>query len=108
VIGPLNGPDPSPQAPRLIGDDPDGVADKGAAVAQQLADRLGRRVVRTFVSPEDAWGVVWRADLAPPADDPGGVFRACAWVDVQGQLQFFLQPLTMFDPAASVALLAED
>jgi hypothetical protein len=61
VIGPLNGPGPSPQAP-------------------------------SFVSREEAWGVVWRADMAPSAEDPGGVFRACAWVDADGQLQFFMQP----------------
>jgi hypothetical protein len=102
VTGRLNCPDPSPEAPRLVGADATGVADKAAAFAQQMADRLGRRIVRTFVSWEEAWGVVWRADIAPSADDPSSVFRVWAWVDADGNLQFFMQPLTMLDPKANV------
>jgi hypothetical protein len=102
--GALNMPDPVPKAPRLVGVDQTGVVDKCAAIGQKMATKLGWQVARTFVSKEEKWGVVWRADMAPP-DDPGSAMRDTCWGRSGGGFGFFIQPLSMFDPQASVAPL---
>jgi hypothetical protein len=94
-------PPPDPGTATRIAGDPSGVA---ARCADTMGHTLppGWKVVRTLVTQDPRWGVVWRADVA--TDDPSSLFRETCWTRTArtSGLSTSTQPLEMFDPKRSV------
>ena len=68
--------------------------------------KLGWKIVRRVVSQNAQYGVVWRADVTVPgySDEPS---RMICWkTPGRAGYSIVIDPLTMFDPAASVPPLA--
>lgn len=94
-------PPPDPGTATRLASDPSGVAAKCADIMGHMQPP-GWKVVRTLVTQDPKWGVVWRADVA--TDDPSSLFRDTCWSRT-GRLSGIstsAQPLEMFDPKQSV------
>jgi hypothetical protein len=96
-----------PAAPGIetrLSSDPSGVAER----CQADFAKLGWKIIRSVVSRNTQYGVVWRADVALPGR-PHNVSRTICWrrpgQDGPGSYSFEDRPLEMFDPAQSVAPL---
>jgi hypothetical protein len=110
VVGPqqeLLEPPADPGTEPRIDADASGVA----ARCQATLAKLGWKIVRSVVSLNPQYGVVWRADVTIPAY-PRDLSRIMCWRG-PGQTDpdsyaFEDRPLTMFDPAQSVAPLGPE
>jgi hypothetical protein len=88
-----------------LANDTTGVAAHCEKAFGDMNARLGWKRLRTVISQNPQWGVVWRTDTAPD-DDPGSVFRDTCWRRPRHHgIAFSTRPLDMFDPAASIGPL---
>ena len=114
VIGPDGQPlqpSPSPGTELRLTSDPSGMAAECEEQSRQMASQLGWRFVRSVITRSEAWGVVWRADVAPEPD-PATWFRESCWgtrrVGSGGKIIFSSRPLKMFDGFQSISPLSPD
>lgn len=69
---------------------------------------LGWKIVRSLVTDEPKWGIVWRADLATGPDTEHDLWREVCWAHRKGrnlELETSSQALDPFDPAQALAPL---
>lgn len=104
-------PPPSPGTEPRLTSDPSGLAAKCEAQSRKIAGQLGWRFVRSVVTQSEKWGVVWRADIAPEADEATW-FRDSCWraphAKIDGPISFSARPLQMFDASKSIPPLATE
>ncbi len=101
---PLEPPADPGTEPRLHGR-PSGTAAKCEASEREETSKLGWKFVRSIVTRNAQWGVVWRADIAPESD-PATWFRESCW-RVRGTrgesgISTSSRPLMMFDKTQSI------
>ena len=110
------GVDDQPLAPPLdpgteprMWNDTSGIASACEANARKTVSRLGWKFVRSIVTRNEHWGVVWRADVAPRVTDRGSWFRDSCWrvrgTRGEGGLSMSSRPLMMFNKADNIRLL---
>ena len=109
--GKLLQPSPNPGTELRLTSDPSGMAAKCERQSRQMASQLGWRFVRSVITRSEAWGVVWRADVAPEAD-PKTWFREFCYKSPQAgrsrKVTFSTRPLQMFDSSETVGPLGAD
>jgi|GEM_PF-2985104 len=98
-------PPPDPGTEPRLSNDPSGVAAKCETFTRKTASELGWKFVRSMVTRNTQWGVVWRADVAPEVN-PDTWFRDSCW-SVQGAhgkdaVSMSSRPLMMFDKTQSI------
>jgi hypothetical protein len=102
-------PPPAPGTEQRLSGDASGVAAQCEAYGRQIATELGWRLVRSVVTQNDRWGVVWRADIAPDAD-PSTWSRESCWrsprANATGGISISSRPLRMFDESKSIEPLS--
>ncbi len=98
-------PPPSPGTETRLSSDPSGLAVECEADERKMASRLGWKFVRSMVTRNAQWGVVWRADIAPEAD-PATWFRESCWRATgnhgKGGISMSSRPLRMFDASQDI------
>lgn len=103
-------PPPDPGSEPRLAVDTTGMVARCEKSARRMASELKWKVVRTIVSQNPKWGIVWRADIAPRAD-PQSWMRDMCWRPRQatGKTEFSMssRPLEMFDPTKSIKPLPE-
>ncbi|MGA0601459.1 hypothetical protein ACO2Q3_12215 [Caulobacter sp. KR2-114] len=101
-------PPPSPGDEPRLPSDTSGVAARCESQGREMAARLGWKFVRSIVTRNDDWGVVWRADVAPEAD-PSTWIRESCWLrhGPGGQTSYGVssRPLRMVDQSQSIGPL---
>ena len=104
-------PPPNPGTEPRLSRDTSGVAAKCEAQGRKMASRPGWTFVRSVVTRNAQWGVVWRADIAPQADRATW-FRDSCWgvTGIRGDegISFSSRPLEMFDQSKNIKPLPAD
>lgn len=104
---PLEPPSDPGTEPRLSSD-PTGLAAQCEEDERKAYSSLGWKFVRSVITRNAQWGVVWRADVAPEADRATW-FRVSCWrsrstVGKEG-ISISSRPLEMFDKSQNAKLL---
>ncbi len=104
-------PPPVPGAEQRLTNDPSGVAAHCESTLRKMAAPPGWKFVRSLVTRNPQWGVVWRADLAPDPD-PLTWMREVCWREpsfqAMGRIRLSIRPPRMFDETKSIGPLPSE
>ena len=92
-------PPPTPAGEAAVTNDPSGVGARCEAETRKNLQGSPFAIVRSIVTQNPKWGVVWRADIKAPDDDPIWTDRFVCWQSAAtGKLTWSKQPLAGWGP----------